>query len=171
MSRRGFRQPIQHKKQTHMKKIFLMTGLSLVMIIFSMNTKGSAPQSGSKRFSISFSTRAYWAGPTNGCLPRERGWCLHIAVDRIVGVPIGSIVGDISNQPAIGLAIHFNKKTGITPETFSKFFKDGKFHLDGPGTMPEELIRQLELPPAYVIPEGYYPYKEDGDMVLIVFKK
>ena len=142
------------------------------MIISSINTIAETPSSPSfLGLSVSFSTRAYWDGPTQGCLPRERGWCLHISIDATAPMPGGTICGEINNLATTGLTLTFNKKTGITPETFSKFFRNGKFNLDGEGTMAGEITGKLGLPPSFIIPEGTYNYMETGDIVTINFKK
>ncbi len=155
-----------------MKKIIFLISVSLLILISSTKTTAGTPSSGSLLgISISFSTRAYWAGPEQGCQPRERGWCLHISIDATAPVPGGTICGEISNLGTTGLMLSFNKKTGVTPETFTKFFKNGKFFIDGEGTMSEEIARKLGLAPSYSIPEGVYNYKETGDMVTITFKK
>jgi len=67
--------------------------------------------------------------------------------------------------------LSFNKRTGITPETFAAFFRDGKFKLEGEGTMSEEIAKKLGLGPVYAVPEGIYSYKEEGDVVTIMFRK
>jgi len=154
-----------------MKKNFLLISFSLLMILSSMKTIAETPSSPSfLGLSIAFSTRAYWDGPTQSCLPRARGWCLHISFDATAPVPGGTICGEINNLVTTGLTLTFNKKTGVTPETFSKFFRNGKFILEGEGTMAEEIAKKLGLAPSYIIPEGDYSYKETGEMVTIIFK-
>ena len=155
-----------------MKKFLLLVSLSLLMIISTMKTMAETPSSASfLGISISFSTRSYWDGTTKSCLPRTRGWCLHIELDAKAPVNEGAIIGEINNLTTTGLTLTFNKKTGVTQEIFSKFFKNGKFILDGVGTMDEEVARKLGLPPSYTISEGVYNYNETGDLVTITFKR
>jgi len=119
------------------------------------------------KFIIAFSTRAYWDGATQGCLPQEKGWCLHISFSI---PPIdGQIIGEINNSATSGLVLSFNQNTGITKKTFKEFFNDGKFYLDGPGTISEEILKMLKLPANYFIPAGNYSYEVRGEMISISF--
>lgn len=155
-----------------MKKCFHLLCLSLLLLFSSLNLKASTPSPASfLGLSIAFSTHAYWAGPDLGCQPRERGWCLHISIDSKAPPTNGVICGEITNLATTGLMLSFNKRTGITPETFAAFFRDGKFKLEGEGTMSEEIAKKLGLGPVYAVPEGIYSYKEEGDVVTIMFRK
>ena len=148
--------------------------LSLLMALFSIQTKAEPCFASSPSFlgiSVAFSTRAYWAGPDDGCQPRERGWCLHISIDSRGQVPEGTIIGEISNLATTGLTLTFSKRSGVTPETFRKFFRNGKFNLEGEGTLAEEIAKKLGLILSYKISEGLYNFKEDSDQVTIFFKK
>ena len=142
------------------------------MLLSAIKTMAEASSSSSLLgISIYFSTKAYWDGETKSCMPRERGWCLHIELDGQSPVPIGTIRGEISNLKTTGLILSFNKKTGVTAETFSKYFKNGKIFIDGEVTMPDDLTRKLGLAPSFVIPEGAYAYKESGETVTITLQK
>jgi hypothetical protein len=142
------------------------------MISASIKTMaGTSPSGSFLGISISFSTRSYWDGTTKSCLPRARGWCLHFELDSKNPVSEGAIRGEVSNLSTTGLTLTFSKKTGITAETFAKYFRNGKFFLDGEGSMAEEIARKLELSPTYTIPEGNYTYKEAGDTITIFFNR
>ena len=155
-----------------MKKSFHMFCLSLLLLFSSLNLTASTPSAASfLGISIAFSTHAYWAGQELGCQPRERGWCLHIYIESKKPATNGVICGEITNLATNGLMLSFNKKTGITPETFATYFRDGKFKLEGAGTMSEEVAKKLGLAPLYTIPEGIYSYKEEGDVVTIMIRK
>jgi hypothetical protein len=160
-----------HKSnERKMKKIFLLVSLSLLMAVTSAKASASttAPLLGLR---VSFSTHAYWDGVTKSCLPRPKGWCLHFEIEAITIVQTGSIRGDISNLATTGLTLSFNKKTGIASETFSRYFSNGRFWLEGEGTIAGDVLARLGLPASYVIPEGWYNYAETGDMVTIIFRK
>jgi hypothetical protein len=155
-----------------MKKHILLMILSIVMIFPAVQMKAGSPspQPGLK-LKIAFSSRAYWDGVTKSCLPRERGWCLHISINILNTVPDGIIIGEVSNDIIDGMTLTFKKQEGITAETFTKFFRNGKFVLDGEGTMEDAIAKKLGMRSPYTIPAGSYDYKEKGGYITISFKR
>jgi hypothetical protein len=155
-----------------MRKTAILIGISFFMIALSLKSPAEKPSMASfLGISISFSTHSYWDGESKSCLPRAKGWCLHFEMDAKAPATDGAIRGEVSNTATMGLSLSFNKKTGITPDMFSKLFRNGRFFLEGEVTMPEDLARKLELPTSFTIPEGYYNYKENGDIVTLFFRK
>jgi hypothetical protein len=152
-----------------MKKIILFISIMAfgLMTHASMVTETTTPSTLSK-FIFVFSSRAHWDGTTQSCLPQEKGWCLHIGFKSII--LDGQIIGEGTYSTSTGLIFSFNQQTGVSRKTFDELFKNGKFFLDGPGTLSDEIIRMLRLPTNYSIPAGNYPYSVDGEMVHITFK-
>lgn len=152
-----------------MKKILVLTGI-LLFGFCTMQlhaTEKNQPAKPSK-FEIVFSAKAYWDGQTKSCLPREKGCCFHISFNAIILE--GQMIGEMTYTATDGLVFTFNKRTGITPQTFKELFGSGKFVLDGTGTLSDEIIRMLRLPVNYTIPAGNYGFRTSGDMISITFK-
>lgn len=162
----------KNQNRTEMKKVYQVFVLLIIMIIANPSVKAESPApSPLIGITIVFSTHARWDNETESCVDRKRGWCLRLRIEIKSNLSNGVITGEIINQPSPGINLTINKKTGITPETYSQYFKDGKFYLDGEGTIQPELAKKLNLPKDYVIPEGYYNYREEGDLIIISFKR
>jgi hypothetical protein len=154
-----------------MKKHFLLFGLLIMLISPAQRlSAGTSPTITIIGVKIAFSTHAYWDGVTQSCLPRPHGWCLHIQIDAPAPTPQGVIQGEVSSSSTGVVTVSFKTKSGIDPATFSKYFTDGKFFLDGGATMSEDLAKQLGLSAKCTIPEGIYGYVISGDTVTITFK-
>lgn len=141
-----------------MKKITFLLAVIIVMIS-TMAFKANAIE-------VTFSSKAYWDGPTKSCMPREKGCCFHISFATVLD---GQMGGDLTNNSS-GLAFKISKTKGITPGVYKEFFSTGKFHLEGEGTFSEEILQKLGLPRGYVLKEGYYSIKEEGDNLTVYFK-
>jgi hypothetical protein len=131
---------------------------------FQINANQPPPVFG---ISITFTTKAYWDGTQ--CFPRERGCCIHIEFSPNPGP--GQIAGEVSYSDQTGLVLTTSKKKGLLPETFNKLFQNGKFILDGEGTLSQDLLNRLKLKAGFRIPEGKYPYTVKDDMITITFKQ
>jgi hypothetical protein len=155
-----------------MKKVLFLISLSiLVAAAFNGAIAENPAPSPLLGIKVSFSTKAYWDGSTGSCMPRPRGWCLHIEIEVLTSVPDGIISGELSNLSTTGFTFSFNRKTGITNETFSRYFTKGKVYVDGQITISEEVAKKLGLPPSYTIAEGTYGYTETRDVVTITFPR
>lgn len=119
------------------------------------------------KLTIVFASKAYWDGPSQSCLPRDKGCCFHIGFTT--SLLDGQIIGELNYTPGAGLTFTFNKRTGITAATFNELCKSGKFYLDGTGTLSEEILRMLKMPESYSIPSGYYSYRVEGEVVSVTF--
>ncbi len=149
------------------KLITLITIIALGFMSYQVFAVERNLSSSPSKIIIAFSTRAYWDGTTQGCLPQEKGWCLHISFSTLL--IDGQIIGEVNNSVSSGLVFSFNQKTGITKKTFEEFFKNGKLNLDGPGTISEEILKMLQLPANYFIPAGNYSYEVRGETISISF--
>jgi hypothetical protein len=158
-------------KNRIMKKLFLFSGFLIMMMMPALKlSAGTTPSISLIGIKITISTHAYWDGATQSCMPRPHGWCLHIQIDAPSTVPEGIIQGEVSSPSSGGLSLSFNTKSGIDAATFTKYFADGKFFLDGGATMSEELAKRLGVSPKCVIPEGTYSYMISADTVTVIFK-
>jgi hypothetical protein len=149
-----------------MKKITFF--LTLVVLIIVGNAVKATTFETSSQIEVIFASKAYWDGPTKSCLPRDKGCCLHFSFK----VPIleDQIFGDLTNYEGQGVKLSFSKKSGVQQGTLNGLIKNGKFYLEGEGTMSEELLKALKLPSTYIIPPGYYTYEERGDIITVFFK-
>ena len=116
---------------------------------------------------IVISSKAYWDGATQSCVPRERGGCCHIWTDKLIGP--GQIAGDFEKANGI-LILSISGTKALDKATFDKFFQNGKFILDGPLTFSPEVLSKLELQGNYTIPAGSYAYNISGDLITVTFK-
>jgi len=149
-----------------MKKILFLSTL-IVLIIAGIAVKASNSTTFSQ-IDVVFSSKAYWDGPTQSCLPRDKGCCLHFSFKVLV--LDNQIFGDLSNNNGKGVKLTFSRNIGIQKETLTELTKTGKFYIDGEGTLSEELLKALKLPLSYKITPGYYPYQENGDLITVFFK-
>ena len=151
-----------------MKKSILLISIIAfgTMTYFTQASEKRLPSTPSKSI-IVFSSKAYWDGTTESCLPRDKGCCFHIGFTTII--IDGQISGEMTYTAQDGLVYSFNQKTGISRKTFEKLCNNGGFYLDGPGTISTEIINMLNLPKGYSIPAGNYSYRMDGDIVYVSF--
>jgi hypothetical protein len=151
-----------------MKKIIVFSSLLIVILIcsFQRSTAGNPSPLG---IGIDFSSKAYWDGPSQSCLPREKGCCFHISFDFKVLAP-GHIYGTLETRQNNELAFSFSKKGGLLPETWKELVRNGYFVLDGDGTFSEDLLKKLGLPANFKLSEGKYSYTENGDIATVIFK-
>jgi len=155
------------KNKLQMKNAILIIFLSLVTM-FGTCTMMNASNVSPVGIGVSLSSKAYWDGPTQSCLPREKGFCLHIAINLM---PVhGQIFGTIEQKEGKTLELTVSRNKGIDKETFYELFKAGKFIADGPITFSTDVLEKLKLPASYSIPAGEYPFSIEGDRITIYFK-
>ena len=148
-----------------MKKIII---LLFLISFFTVNAANShyAPVPPALGIKISFSSKAYWDGVK--CAPRDKGCCLHLELNMVSPGP-GQIVGEMSYS-ADGLRLITSRKQGMSADTFTELFKNGKFIVNGTGTFSQDLLSKLGLKDNFTIIEGEYPYTIEGDKISIIFK-
>jgi hypothetical protein len=149
-----------------MKKIMFLSTL-VVLIIAGITVKANNSTTFSQ-IDVVFSSKAYWDGPSQSCLPRDKGCCIHISLKILV--LDNQIFGDLTNYNEKGVKLTFSKNSGIQKTTFAELTKTGKFYIDGEGTLSEEVLKALKLPSSYKISPGYYPYQENGDLITVFLK-
>ena len=117
---------------------------------------------------IVFSGKAYWDGATKSCLPRERGGCCHIWVDALAP-GTGEIFGEMAPVSGNILQLTVSKSKGMGPDTYMKYFSDGKFTVDGSITFDPNVLSKLGVNVNLVVPAGSYPFILKGDLLIITF--
>ncbi|MGA2822080.1 MAG: hypothetical protein ABSE72_00970 [Bacteroidales bacterium] len=151
-----------------MKKILIVASFILVILLGSFQ-KSNAVNSAPIGIGISFSSKAYWDGASQSCLPRDHGCCFHISINIEILAP-GHINGTLDQSRNGTLTFSFSKSTGVLSSTFLELCKNGMFVLDETGTFSDEILKKLGLPSAFKLSSGEYPYVENGDTVTITFK-
>ena len=146
--------------------MFFLIVVVIAFVNFNVKATNSVTMS---QIEILFVSKAYWDGTTRSCLDREKGCCLHISLK--VPVLDHQIFGDLTINEGQGVKLSFSKKNGISQETFFNLTRNGKFYIDGEGTLSEDLLKALKLPLSYKILPGYYPYQENGDIITVFFNK
>jgi len=158
----------RNKKMNPMKKILIISGF-VIAILFGSFQKSNAVCSAPSGIIIDFSSKAYWDGPSQSCLPRDKGCCFHISVSIGILSP-GIIHGTLDQSRDGALTFSFSKSTGVLSSTLMDFCKRGMFVLDGTGTFSDEILKKLGLPSGFKLPSGQYPYVENGDVVTVTLK-
>jgi hypothetical protein len=158
----------RNKKVNPMKKILNISGFILVILLGCFQNS-KAVNSAPTGINIDFSSKAYWDGASQSCLPRDKGCCFHISIDIGMLAP-GHINGTLYQSMDGVLTFSFSKKTGVLSSTLMELCKHGMFVLDGTGTFSDEILKKLGLPSAFKLPSGEYPYVENGDVVTVTFK-
>ncbi len=149
-----------------------MINLVVVLVVIltsSLSKESVAGSTGIGGIGISISTRAYWDGQTQSCLPQERGWCLHISFNLM---PVqGQIVGTIEKTDPGTVTLRISKSRGMDREMFKKYFTEKVLIVNEPVTIEPALLEKLGLPKNFTIPEGEYPYSIQGEDLVITIKK
>lgn len=152
-----------------MKKIKFLSAIILCTVIISRISLASYAFSPSfLGISIIMTSKAYWDGPTKSCLPRDKGFCCHIAVNTMPGH--GQISGTLEVNESNILVLTVSKGNGLDRESYNEIFSKDKFILDGDITFSPEVMNKLRLPLTYSIPAGEYPYTTTGDVINVYFK-
>jgi hypothetical protein len=152
-----------------MKTIKLFTVLILSIVIVSRISFATSAYSPSfLGISIIMTSKAYWDGPTKSCLPRDKGFCCHIAFNTMPGH--GQISGTLEVNESNILVLSVSKPAGLDRETYNEYFSKDKFILDGDLTFSQEVLNKLRLPAGFTISSGEYPYTTAGETIRIYFK-
>jgi hypothetical protein len=152
-----------------MKKIGFLFGMVLAIVFVSGNGFVSQASSPSIiNLHVVFSSKAYWDGPSQSCIPREKGGCCHIWLDNLPGP--GQIIGELSAQDSKLLTLTISRSKGVDRATFEEVFSRGNFSMNGDVTFSPEVLKKLSLPPYYSIPAGEYRVTISGDIITVYFK-
>lgn len=151
-----------------MKKINFLFGMALAILFVSGIVSGSQASSPFIiNIHVVFSSKAYWDGASQSCLPREKGGCCHIWADNFPGP--GQIIGELAAEGPRLLTFTISRSKGIDRETFNEVFSRGKFSMNGEVSFSPEVLKKLSLPPSYAVPTGDYRFTVAGDIITVYF--
>ena len=153
-----------------MKKAgFIFTLLLTGMMICGNTLTSFASGPGIINLHIAISSKAIWSQEKEDCIPREKGFCLHLwSTDNLPGS--GQIIGELGYDNNKVLVLVFAKGKGIDRETYDRYFTGGKFMADGPITFSSEVLKKLGLPSAFSLPAGAYRCAVTGDEIKVYLK-
>ena len=159
----------KQKNINTMKTMRFLSALLICLLLAGFVKNSDATPPGLFGVHVVISSKSYWDGPSQSCLPREHGGCCHIWIDGMVPGP-GEISGEIEILRGKELKFTVSRAKGVSAELYRQYFSGGKFTLDGPVTFESRVLEKLGLDPNFVLAPGVYPVSVRGDDLIVTFK-
>jgi hypothetical protein len=114
---------------------------------------------------ITINTKSQWNG--SACAEATKGLC--IRMDLLSTPSSTSFNGNIAYDRSQGLILTFSKSKDLTRTTYSAYFNEGSFLVDGDSSIPADVLKGINYPyTSMTIKQGKYQYSVDGDIITVV---